>query len=84
MPERYEPVFSAKALEVFLQLSKVRQRKVAKIVYQLATPPFRTPDYFTRDSTGRALSNVVIGGYLLTCWVDAWPQEVRVIDLVEL
>ena len=88
MPNRhrhdYEPVFSPKALETFLQLSKPRQRKVAKIAWQLATTPLSEPDYFTTDSTGRTLSNTVIHGYVFTCWADAWPQELRIIDLVEL
>ena len=42
----FEPVFSSQALEVFLTLSKVKQCKLAKIAYQLASPPFREPDYF--------------------------------------
>lgn len=88
MPERhrhdYEPVFSARALETFLQQSKARQRKIAAIAWNLAKPPFRQPDYQTRDSTGRTLSNVVVQGYLFTYWADAWAQEVRIIDLVEL
>jgi hypothetical protein len=88
MPKRhrddFEPVFSANALETFLQLSKSRQRKVAKIAWQLAMMPLRKPDYFTSDSTGRSLSNAVIQGYVFTYWADPWPQELRIIDLVEL
>lgn len=80
----FEPVFSAKALEAFVQLSKARQRKVAKIAYQLAAPPFGRPDYETKDSVGRTLSNVVVGGYLLTYWLDRSPMELRIVDLVEL
>ena len=79
-----EPVLSAKALETFLQLSKLRQRKVAKIIWDLAASSRRAPDYHTSDSTGRQLSNCVIQGYLLTYWVDEWPLELRIIDLVEL
>jgi hypothetical protein len=48
----FEPVFSSQALEVFLSLSRARQRKLAKVANSLASPPFREPDYHTKDSTG--------------------------------
>ncbi|MBL9146414.1 MAG: hypothetical protein JNM99_22230 [Verrucomicrobiaceae bacterium] len=80
----YEPVFSSQALEVFLSLSKARQRKLAKVAYALAAPPFREPDYHTKDSTGRLLSNVRVDGFIFTYWLDRSPMELRIVDLVEL
>ena len=80
----FEPVLSSQALEVFLGLTKTRQRKLAKVLYDLASPPFREPDYLTRDSTGRLLSNVRVGDFIITYWLDRSPMELRVVDLVEL
>ena len=83
-PHDYEPVLSARAMETFLELSKAKQRKLAKLLYDLASPPFREPDYITYDSVGRALSNAVFKGYAVTYWLDGHPQELRVVDLVQL
>lgn len=80
----FEPVFSAQAMEVFMSLSKARQKLAAKVAYRLATPPFSEPDYLTKASTGRSLSNAKINGFIFTYWLDRSPMELRVVDLVEL
>ena len=80
----YEPVLSAASMEVFLGLSKTRQRKAARIAYELGANPLREPDYLTRDATGRLLRNARVGGFLFTYWLDGSPMELRIVDLVEL
>lgn len=80
----YEPVFSAKAWEVLLGLSKRRQAKVARLAYVLGDFPFRVGDYQTIDSVGLQLENLRIEGFIFTYWADHGAAELRIVDLVEL
>lgn len=72
----YEPVFSAKAWELLLSLSKRRQAKVALLAYALSDFPFRVGDYQTTDSVGRSLENLRIEGFLFTYWAEPWGARV--------
>ena len=74
----YEPVFSAKAWELLLGLSKRRQIKVARLAYALGDFPFRVGDYQTIDSVGRPLENLRVDGFLFTYWADHGAAELRI------
>lgn len=80
----YEPVLSAKAWEFLNVLPKARQRRLTKLIYQLAAYPFQLGDYQMKDSTGRALENLRLEGFVITYWVDHWAKELRVLDIVIL
>lgn len=80
----YEPVFSAKAWELLLSLSKRRRDRVARLAYVLGDFPFRVGDYQTTDSVGRPLENIRMDGFLFTYWADHGAGELRIVDLVEL
>ena len=80
----YEPVFSAKAWELLLSLSKRRQARVARLAYALGDFPFRVGDYQTVDSVGRPLENIRMEDFIFTYWADHGAGELRIVDLVEL
>lgn len=37
-----------------------------------------------KDSTGRALENLRLEGFVITYWADHWAKELRVLDIVML
>lgn len=49
--QAYEPVLSANAWEFFGSLSRKRQHRLARLIYQLADYPHRLGEYQTVDST---------------------------------
>jgi hypothetical protein len=80
----YEPVLSAKAWEFFGSLSRNRQQRLSRLVYQLAEYPHRLGEYQTIDSTGRPLENLRIEGCVFTYWADAGAKELRILDITPL
>jgi hypothetical protein len=80
----YEPVLSAKAWEFLRSLSRVRQQRLTKLIYQLADQHWLLGDYRTTDSTGRFLEHLRLEGYRITCWADGPESELRVLDIAEL
>jgi hypothetical protein len=80
----YEPVLSAKAWEFFGTLSRKRQLRISRIIYQLADCPHHLGDYQTLDSTWRTLENLRLEGYIFTYWSDAAVKELRILDIVHL
>ena len=80
----YEPVLSAKAWEQLNSLSRQRQKRITRLIHQLADYPFRLGDYQTRDSTGRTLENLNIEGFVFTYWADDPAKELRILDIFEL
>jgi hypothetical protein len=51
----FEPVLSPKAWEYLRSLSKRRQERLTRLIYQLANDPFRQGNYQSRDHIGRVL-----------------------------
>jgi len=80
----YDPVLSSKAWEFLSSLSRKRQQRLTRLIFQLADYPHRLGDYQTFDSTGRALENLQLEGYLITYWTDGPVKELRILDIVEL
>lgn len=83
LPE-YDPVLSAKAWEFLRSLSRARQQRLTKLIYQLADYPHRLGDYRTTDTSGRFLENLRFDGYLFTFWADNAVNELRILDIIEL
>jgi mRNA-degrading endonuclease RelE of RelBE toxin-antitoxin system len=85
MQERvFEPILSTKAWESLRSLSKRRQEKLTRLIYQLANDPFRLGEYQTRDHTGRVLENLRLGDHIITYWADDPVKELRILDIHEL
>jgi hypothetical protein len=83
LPE-YDPVLSAKAWEFLCSLSRGRQQRLTRLIYQLADHPSRLGDYQTKDATDRYLENLRIEGYVFTFWADNAVNELRILDITEL
>ena len=83
VPE-YDPVLSTKAWEFLRSLSRRRQERLTRLIYQLAAYPHRLGDYRTRDSTGRYLENLRVEGYIFTFWKDNAVNELRILEITEL
>ncbi len=81
----YEAVFASSAVEFFVGLSKRRQRRLLDRVHELATDPFLVPDFQTADASGRAISHLMVDGFIFDFWVDHAIKRVVVteIDIVE-
>ncbi len=85
MPQRdFEPILSTNAWEHLRSLSKRRQDRLIRLIYQLADDPFQFGDYQTRDHTGRVLQNLRLGGHTITYWADGPVKELRILDIHEL
>jgi hypothetical protein len=62
MSQEYDPVLSAKAWEFLSSLSKKRQQRITRLIYQFAEYPHQLGDYQTQDSTRRRLENIHLEG----------------------
>ncbi len=80
----YEPALASQAWEWLCSLSKTRQKRIIRIIRQLASSPFVEGDYNTTDSTGRPLENLRIEDFIITFWADHHAKEIRVLDITEL
>jgi hypothetical protein len=80
----YEPVLSAKAWEFLSSLSRRRQQRLGKLIYQLAGQHWILGDYRTTDSTGRFLEHLRLEGFRITYWADGPVNELRILDITEL
>jgi hypothetical protein len=80
----FEPVLSPKAWEYLRSLSKRRQDRLTRLIYQLADDPFRQGDYQSRDHTDRVLENIRLGNCIITYWADDPVKELRILDIHEL
>lgn len=83
-PLTYEPVLSSKAWELLSSLSRRKQQRLTRLLYQLADCPGRLGDYQSYDSAGRTLENLRLEGFLVTFWADTPVRELRILDIVEL
>jgi hypothetical protein len=80
----YEPVLSSKAAAFLVSLSKVRQRKLIGLLYQLAESPSQIGDYFETDETGREVQFILIRDQLIAFWADHAVRELRIVDIEEV
>lgn len=81
---QYEPVLSVNAWEFLCSLSRRRQQRLTKIIYQLAEQHWLLGDYRTTDSTGRFLEHLRVEGFRITYWADGPVNELRILDIADL
>lgn len=67
-----------------MALSKVRQRKLIGLLYQLAENPSQIGDYSDQDDTGRDIQFIVIGDLLVAFWADHAVRELRIVVIEEI
>lgn len=86
MPERYayEPVLSSKAAGYLLSLPRMRQRKLAQLITQLAGSPSQLGDYSEPDDAGRDIQFILVGDLLIAFWPDHPVKEFRIVDVEEV
>ncbi len=80
----YEPVLSSKAAAFLVSLSKLRQRKLIGLLYQLADNPSQIGDYTEPDQTGREVQFIIVRDLLIAFWADHAVREMRIVDIEEL
>lgn len=86
MAERhtYEPVLSSKAAAFLVSLSKVRQRKLIALLYQLAANPSQVGDYSEPDACGRDVQFILARDLLIAFWADHPVRELRIVVIQEV
>lgn len=80
----YEPVLSLKATGVLVGFSRLKQRRVINLIYQIASYPSQFGDYSERDSAGRDIQFLLIGDFVIGFWADHAVKELRVVDIDEV
>jgi mRNA-degrading endonuclease RelE of RelBE toxin-antitoxin system len=80
----YRPYYSHAAAEFFVSLSKRRQRKLLETCNQLARSPFVRSDYTVKDSDGRPIEHIRIGGFVVPYWVDHPVCKVMVVEIEDV
>lgn len=65
----------------FAKVARADQRKLATILDQLKTTPFRRGDLQEPDATGRVNEVLVVGEWLVTYWPDHAARELRIVRL---
>lgn len=80
----YEAVFSSKAAAFGIGLSKARQRKLVRLISQLADSPSQPGDYAEADDSGRAIQFLLIQDLLIAFWPDHAVKELRIVDIEEV
>lgn len=80
----YEPVFSSKAAAFVIGLSTARQRKLIRLISQLADSPSQPGDYSLADDSGREVQFLLISDLLIAFWPDHAVKELRIVDIEEV
>lgn len=80
----YEPVLSSRAAEFLVSRSKARQRKLIKLLSQLAANPNQSGDYSLSDDTAREVQFILLGDLLVAYWADHPVKELRIVDIEEV
>ena len=83
-PLSYEPVLSSKATDFLVSLSKGRQRKLIKLLFQLAESPNQIGDYAIQDDTAREIQVLIVGDLSIAFWADHPAKELRIVTLEEI
>lgn len=80
----YEPVLSSKAAAFLEGLSKERQRRLIRLLFQLADNPHQIGDYCESDDTGRDVQFIRLRDRLIAFWPDDAVKELRIVDIEEI
>ena len=84
MSDRWELVFHGEAVEVMMSAKLRDKRALAKVFSALETNPYREADYEEKDDTGRSLSVILVGRWAVSCWLDHFVREIRIVKLEEV
>lgn len=79
--DAYELVLSEAAAMTLATVSRPAQRKLAVILDEVKSAPFRPGDLQERDAQGRVNEVLVVGDWLVTYWPDHAVRELRVVRL---
>jgi len=77
----YSAFYSDLVAEFILSLPKGRQRKLVDLCNQLAKHPFITPDYALKDRDGRDIEHIMVGGFVISYWVDHAVCKVMIVEV---
>ena len=80
----YDPVLSSKAAAFLVGHSKIRQRKLIGLLFQLADNPFQIGDYSELDQSGREVQFILVRDLLIAFWADHAVRELRIVNLEEV
>lgn len=80
----YEPVLSSKAAAFLVGLSKERQRRLIRLLLQLADSPHQIGDYCGTDEVGRDVQFIRIRDQVIAFWPDDAVKELRIVDIEEI
>ncbi len=83
-PSGYEPVLSGKASSSLVSLPRRKQKRVLRLLFQLAEHPGQLGDYSTRDEDGREIQHLMVGDWHFSFWADHAVRELRVTEIDEL
>ena len=83
-PHAYEPVLSSKSATFLVALSKVRQRKLIGLLYNLAGNPSQIGDFSEQDDTGREIQFIRVRDLLIAFWADHAVRELRIVEIEEV
>lgn len=77
----YDYSLSRTAVEVVLNRPRAVQRKIERVLEQLAGEPFARPDLEEAGESGRRYALRVFGDAIVTFWVDHAAKEVKVVRI---
>ena len=84
MSDQWALVFNDEAVEV-MQAARLRdKRALGKVLDALLNNPSREADYLEKDDTGRSLNVILVGRWAVTCWLDHFVREIRIVKLEEV
>ena len=66
----YRPVLCEPAADFILSLPRRRQLQAMNHARQLGRRPFTVGDYFTKDTHGHVIENLLLGPYVFSFWID--------------
>jgi hypothetical protein len=77
----YHSFYSDLAAEFIVALPKRKGRQVLDICNRLAIHPFVQSDNAIRDADGRDIQHVLVGGFLISYWVDHPACKVMIVEV---
>jgi hypothetical protein len=77
----YDYTLSGVAVRGLLGAPAKLRRRAERFLDELASDPFREPDFSETGPSGRRFSVFVQGDLVVTLWVDHTEKEVRVINV---
>jgi hypothetical protein len=80
----YETVLPTKASTFLVALSKPKQRRLIRLLFQLAENPNQIGDYSERDNTGRKIHFLLLQSLLIAFWSDHAVKEFRIVEIQEV